>query len=225
MKRKELERIGKELKEKYFEIGIKEMSEQLRDDYRYTYKLGREMLRSFDYSHLSEEEKEKRLLNNYTDEEIEEIVSKINMSDNNYNEYLNQFNPDYMSNCSTVTDFGFDIENVCGDLRMQDYEYVRILMFDESLKYIGTLEHTDHKKYSVSAYGVDEGIKDYPECRYVITLHNHPHNLCANTDDKDTWLYNKHKSEYKNKYNVEIIDDCIVSEYDFYSRKQKDGTI
>ncbi len=203
MKAAELKRIGNELKKKYLDQVVSELNKRVV---------------VIEKAILSAE----RLIgkNSYSDEEIDEISSRKTMSDNEFVFVCSQFDPANLSNCSAVTSFGFDIGTVCSDMKDLDHEVLRILMFDADRNYIGYEEGSDNEPCVISKDTQDqvrEKVLANSGCRYAIKIHNHPHYLCATPSTGDNKSYETAIGDYR-KEGIDLIDDCIITGYDFYSR-------
>lgn len=160
--------------------------------------------------------------NNYTDAEIDEICQKEKLSDAGLKELLSGYNAENMKNHSTITEFGYDLKNVISDMRELDYECLKVILFDENFEYIGQIQDTDYDLTSISKKTQDlvkDKVCKNNNCKYVIRVHNHPHASSANTDYNDDNAYEKGKKEYL-EHGITLLDDCIITGYDFYSRIQ-----
>lgn len=203
MKTAELQKIGNELKDKYLDQIVAELNKRVV---------------VIEKAILSAE----RLIgkNSYSDEEIDDIGSRKTMSDNEFAFLCSQFDPANLSSCNTVTSFGFDIGAICSDMKNLDYEVLRVLMFDDDHDYIGYEEGSDKEPCRISKDTQDQ-VRDRVlannDCRYAIKIHNHPHYLCATPSPGDNKSYETAIKEYR-EGGIDLIDDCIITGYDFYSR-------
>lgn len=205
----ELECKAKELKEKYFEKVFANYLERNRE-------LERIILDT------------QRLLgkNSYTDKEIQKKASSYQLPEEARDYIARNFDPANMSNGSDTTVTGHSIEKLCGDMRGLDVEMLRFLMFDESGNYIGKVEALG-KESHVGQEAIEEVwnlLKDYPKCRKVITIHNHPHNVCALTNENDDRTAAAFRTKF-NKMGIEMIGDYIISELDLFCRDMKKDAI
>lgn len=132
--------------------------------------------------------------------------------------------PECRSNHSTVTSFGFNVMSVCEDMKDLPYEELRFLMFRKDMQYIGYTSATSYSALSIENEDIQKAMdKIQKRAKYVITIHNHPYMPFAvpsETDD-DTWMYMKELFEKNGK---QLIDDCIISPYDFFRRNTKKET-
>lgn len=201
----ELERKAKELKEKYFEKTFENYLKRNRE---------------LEYIILDTQ----RFLgkNNYTDEEIRERANNYQLPEEARKYIESNFDPEYMSNGSAITVTGHNIEELCGDMRSLDAEMLRFLMFDENGKYIGKVEALGEESH-VGQDAIEKvwsALNNYPECKKVITIHNHPHNVCAQTNDNDDRTVASFKKRFDKK-GIEMIGDYIISELDLFCRDIK----
>lgn len=203
MKREELERIAKELKDKYLEQDIIEFN-------KYAQMIEKEVL-SVD-----------RLLgkNNYTDEEILDLSKKAKAPQESIDTLISEYDINNMSNHSSILENGIDVLDICKDMRGLDYEILRYLMFDNNDKYIGYIE-VKGKNMHVDADAIDELnnnlFSNYPNCKEIICIHNHPHCVCAIINKQDIKQLDT-LSSLLNEHNMKLKDGCVISELDYYSR-------
>lgn len=205
----ELERKAKELKDKYFEKSFENYLERNRE---------------LEYIILDTQ----RFLgkNSYTDEEIREKANSYQLPEEARDYIARNFDPAYMSNVSPITVTGHNIEELCGDMRSLDAEMLRFLMFDENENYIGKIEAFG-KESHVGPKAIEkvwDALKDHPECRKVITIHNHPHNVCALTNENDDRTAVTFRKRF-HKLGIEMIGDYIISELDLFCRNMKKDAI
>ncbi|MBR0419608.1 MAG: hypothetical protein IJI66_10600 [Erysipelotrichaceae bacterium] len=158
--------------------------------------------------------------NNYTDDEIADRVSKITVPEKNISLMEAQYDPANMSNHSSCDCLNFDVREFCQDMTGIDYEIFKLFAFDDNRKYLGCLQGTCNEMYISKE--VFNNIKNslyekYPECRYVVSVHNHPHYICANTDKEDDDTIEKLKIELSEKGMI-LANDYILTDYDCFSR-------
>ena len=126
---------------------------------------------------------------------------------------------------SVVTAFGFDLESVCGDMREFEYEEIRFLAFDKNFSYLGLVRGTGEKSGGIHSQVVrkalGELLQNYPECRYVISVHNHDKCAAAIPSVNDGVAAFRLKGALR-MCGIRLYDDCIFSVLDFYSRRQEE---
>lgn len=124
----------------------------------------------------------------------------------------------------TVIINNINIFDLCADLRGQEKEIFRILMFDKDLNYLGYCQK-EGAATSISKDVIKEVINDvinnHPLCKNIISVHNHPLLACA-TPSLNDGLWALVERMRMKKAEIEMIDDCVISELDFYSRKQQE---
>lgn len=205
MNKIELAAKAKELKDKYFESDI----EYIKD---YIYRVEKEILEV------------DRLLdrNNYTDEEIENLARMQEVPQLSIEQTESQYEVENMCLHNPITDFGFNVEVASKDLRGLDYEILRFYVFDEKYNLLGICEGTNHEKFinpKTTKKVKNELYEKYPNAKHVISIHNHPHYVCANTDNGDDRSTSNLNNEFKSK-NMNLYNDYIISELDIFSRNE-----
>lgn len=205
MNKIELAAKAKELKDKYFESDIEDIKD-------YMYRVEKEVLEV------------DRLLdrNNYTDEEIENLARKQEVPQKNIDLTESQYDIANMSFHNPVTEFGFNVEEASKDMRGIEYEILRFYVFDENYKMLGTCEGTNHDKF-INPKTVkkikNELYEKYPQAKNVISIHNHPHYVCANTNSGDDKATSELCVELKDK-EINLYNDYVISELDIFSRNE-----
>lgn len=148
--------------------------------------------------------------------------------------FLNkQFSPKYKTDHSTQYDcvinrkrLNIDIAKTCRKSKKAKVEISMILMFEDNgkeYKYLGSVEATSNSNKSIDAKTnqslFKEAIRKYPTASGMITVHNHPsvaNAIPSAGDDRASLVqYLAGKA-----LGIELLDDCIMSELDFYSRRQ-----
>ncbi|MBR2551365.1 MAG: hypothetical protein IKF05_00010 [Erysipelotrichaceae bacterium] len=200
MNRTELKENIKRLKEKYLPIREAALLEQKKDTEAFLLKIEdmdeEEIARRLEKTQLSREQK-KRLADAY-------LLKNFSMHD-------------------TVTEFGFDLESVCGDMRGLEYEEIRYLAFDKNDRYLGLCRGSGKRSGGIHSRIVrpvlGELLKDYPECCCVISVHNHDKCAAAYPSTNDGIAAFRMKEALR-MCGIRLYDDCIFSVFDFYSRRQ-----
>ena len=149
------------------------------------------------------------LENNRLPEEDVQILDKL-------------FNLDERSLHRGITEFGFDVQKECADLRDLEYEEMRFIMFDKEDRHIGTIFESNHNKTNTgNACRILLGrlMLEYPECRKLIVIHNHPQVVTAVPSGDDPYMTAWLKITLSGIC-VKLIDDCIISPVDFYARTE-----
>ena len=200
MNRTELKENIKRLKEKYLPIREAALLEQKKDTEAFLLKIEgvdeEEIARRLEKTQLSREQK-KRLADAY-------LLKNFSMHD-------------------PVTEFGFDLESVCGDMRGLEYEEIRYLAFDKNDRYLGLCKGSGKRSGGIHSRIVrlvlGELLKDYPECCCVISVHNHDKCAAAYPSTNDGIAAFRLKEALR-MCGIRLYDDCIFSVLDFYSRRQ-----
>ena len=203
-----IENIAKAQKDKYF---YKDLEYTL----NYLKMIEKEILETY------------RLLgkNNYTDDEINTLTNKVTVPEKNMKLMEAQYDPANMSNHSSCGCLDFDVRDYCQDMVGIDYEIFKLFAFDENKNYLGCLQGTCNEMYISNEVfnNIKADLYDrYPECRYVISVHNHTHCICANTDKDDDETIKKLSNELSEKGMV-LANDYILTDYDCFSRLSKDN--
>ena len=200
MNRTELKENIKRLKEKYLPIREAALLEQKKDTEAFLLKIEgvdeEEIARRLEKTQLSREQK-KRLADAY-------LLKNFSMHD-------------------PVTEFGFDLESVCGDMRGLEYEEIRYLAFNKNDRYLGLCKGSGKRSGGIHSRIVrlvlGELLKDYPECCCVISVHNHDKCAAAYPSTNDGIAAFRLKEALR-MCGIRLYDDCIFSVLDFYSRRQ-----
>ena len=200
MNRTELKENIKRLKEKSRPIREAALLEQKKDTEAFLLKIEgvdeEEIARRLEKTQLSREQK-KRLADAY-------LLKNFSMHD-------------------PVTEFGFDLESVCGDMRGLEYEEIRYLAFNKNDRYLGLCKGSGKRSGGIHSRIVrlvlGELLKDYPECCCVISVHNHDKCAAAYPSTNDGIAAFRLKEALR-MCGIRLYDDCIFSVLDFYSRRQ-----
>ena len=117
-----------------------------------------------------------------------------------------------------------DIKLLSQDMGSLEYEVMRIYMFDSENNYIGYHEGSNKSALSISKETIDALCRKVlmtENCAGVVTVHNHPFVAVAEPSSQDGVGAIKKKQMF-GFFDIDVIDDCIVTETDFYSRKKTD---
>ena len=160
--------------------------------------------------------------NHYTDQEIQDIASKEILTDTEIKTFESNYDINMFS-FHNATINGVNLLDICGDMRSFDQEEVRYLAFSADNSFLGMVKSDNNTTNSVSGTQTSSTLKklicQFPECKKVIQIHNHDHCAAAfpsELDGRTAWNVKK----CLNVLGIELADDCIISELDFYSRKQ-----
>lgn len=204
MTREELEIKAIELKEQYMPLFVEEITKKIRELYVLLYE-GQRLLGD----------------NDYTDDEIRKLASKEGMTEANIKELEEDYKVENIKNHSTITQFGYNLEENIREMRNASYEILKTLMFDENYSLIKEISGTSNSLIDIKGDEIArqlEEVRKTDNCKYVIRIHNHPYTLAANSDKQDDTQYEKARNELED-IGVTLLDDCIVTTYDFFSRK------
>ena len=139
--------------------------------------------------------------------------------------YKTNHNPKY--DCIVCgKELKIDILKICKDLKKSKVEVSKILLFEddgEKYKYLGSVEASSNSETSIDANTnqslLKEAIRKYPTATGMITVHNHPRVANAIPSAGDDRLALVQYLTGK-ALGIELLDDCVISELDFYSRRQ-----
>ena len=159
--------------------------------------------------------------NNYTDEEIEEIIMNRNyILPEDYAMLNRMYDPNSMSN-HALKSGGVDLRQACEMIRRKELEHLVYIVLDGERNILGYIVAEGHE-YDIGNEVIQAAsrklICDYPEAKEVIMMHNHPHLVVAEPSFLDGRMAMKIKVAL-DLFGIKLIDDCVVTEVDFYSRK------
>ena len=129
---------------------------------------------------------------------------------------------------------GLNINEICEDMKSADVEISRVFIFNDKAnglgdgrkgypEYLGYLERKSESDCYIDAdlnsELLREVIRKYPKANKIIQIHNHP--FCANAipsglDDRAAYAIH----EAGKVFGLALYDDCVITELDFYSRRQ-----
>lgn len=205
MTEKELDSYAKAQKEKYIAKDIEYNIKKLQDIDRMLLKDQRDFFGE----------------NNYTDEEIEKIIMNRNYVLPEDLEMLNRmYDPKSMFN-HTRRSGGVDLKQACELIRKKEAEHLVYIVLDGDRNILGYIvaEGCENNIGNEVIQEVSRKlIRDYPEAKEVIMMHNHPHFVVAKPSFLDGRMAMKTKVALE-FFGIKLIDDCVVTEVDFYSRK------
>ncbi len=158
--------------------------------------------------------------NEFTDEEIAVMVEKdCPINDKVYSDVSKAYeykdlwlhNPEY---------YGTNIKEKCVEISSASEEILMFLMFDKDNNFIGKISRKSGSEGDISADIAKDlciqllGVK---ECKYVISVHNHPMVAVATPSFSDgvSAISLKQALSF---FKIELIDDCVITEVDFFSR-------
>lgn len=205
MNKEELKLYAKAQKEKYMSKDIEHNVNKMRDIDRMLLKDQRDFFGE----------------NNCTDDEIEEIVMNRNYVLPEDLEMLNKlYDPESMSN-HALKSGGVDLEQACEMIREREAEYLVYIALDKDRNILGYIVAEGNENEignEVIQVASRRLICDYPEAKEVIMMHNHPHLIVAEPSFLDGRMAMKTKVAL-DLFGIKLIDDCVVTAVDFYSRK------
>ena len=97
----------------------------------------------------------------------------------------------------------------------------------DDYEYLGYVEFTSHDPIQLRGdefiKGIRKIVKQYPRCNVLIHVHNHPNVANAIPSDADIETSETLKKGLGGLLGIRLYDSCIITELDFYSKRQADS--
>ena len=159
----------------------------------------------------------------YTEEEIENLIKNKDYEAEFEESVKGLYDADKIHDHNRIVN-ETDIKALSQDMTSLEYEAMRMYMFDKEDNYLGFLEDSNEGSLSISKNTVDSLCRKVlmtENCAGVVVVHNHPFVAIAEPSSPDGISALKKKQMF-GFFDITIIDDCIITEADFYSRKAAD---
>lgn len=118
-----------------------------------------------------------------------------------------------------------DIKALSQDMSALEYEIMRLYMFGKDSEFLGYLEGSNEGNLSISKKTVENLCRKAimtENCAEIVVVHNHPFVAVAEPSMPDGISAIKRKQMF-GFFDIDILDDCIITGADFYSRKTADS--
>ena len=129
-----------------------------------------------------------------------------------------------------VKAWNYDVSEYADEIRNEKIEYMFYFCYDIDQKLVQKFKISSGKGDEVSSAAMQKielQIVNNPEIRFVTTMHNHPFLANAHPSSMDDYCDYRLRN-FLQCVNKDLMDTCVVTPIDFYSRRQdesSDGTL
>ena len=160
----------------------------------------------------------------YAKEEIEKLIAQKDYEAEFEESVKGLYDPNNIHNHDCVVG-ETDVKALSYDIAGLEYEAIRMYMFGKDSEFLGYLEGSNEGNLSISKKTVENLCRKAimtENYAGIVVVHNHPFVAVAEPSVPDGISAIKKKQMF-GFFGIDIIDDCIITEADFYSRKIADS--
>lgn len=139
------------------------------------------------------------------------------------------FNTEKMSKHQTIVpNTNIDFYEYISEIQNEEIENELIVLLDEQKRPFSSKIVNSGNEISVGdlnkpGHAIWSYVLNNPKTKFIIYVHNHPHTVSVFPSYSDKIQTLRHKM-LGNLLNVELLDSCIISEFDFFSQYQYEQT-